>query len=104
MKYCTKCGHELVDEAVICTNCGCAVQGNKTEENASSLQKAAKILMIIATVVSGLYIIPLAWCIPMTVSYCKKIKRKEPVGMGFKICSLLFVSLVAGVLMLIDND
>ncbi len=25
MKYCSKCGKELVDEAVICTNCGCAV-------------------------------------------------------------------------------
>ncbi len=22
MKFCTKCGHELLDEAVICTNCG----------------------------------------------------------------------------------
>ena len=26
MKFCQKCGKELVDEAVICTNCGCAVQ------------------------------------------------------------------------------
>ena len=24
MKYCTKCGKELVDEAVICPVCGCA--------------------------------------------------------------------------------
>ena len=23
MKYCTKCGKELFDEAVICPNCGC---------------------------------------------------------------------------------
>ena len=27
MKFCTKCGKELLDEAVICTNCGCAVGG-----------------------------------------------------------------------------
>ena len=26
MKYCTKCGNELVDEAVICPKCGCAVE------------------------------------------------------------------------------
>lgn len=26
MKYCAKCGNELMDEAVICTKCGCAVQ------------------------------------------------------------------------------
>ena len=27
MKYCTKCGNELFDEAVICPKCGCPVQG-----------------------------------------------------------------------------
>ncbi len=27
MKYCTHCGKELVDEAVICIGCGCAVAG-----------------------------------------------------------------------------
>ncbi len=26
MKYCSQCGKELVDEAVVCPNCGCAVQ------------------------------------------------------------------------------
>lgn len=24
MKYCTKCGKEIMDDAVICTGCGCA--------------------------------------------------------------------------------
>ena len=27
MKFCTKCGKELVDEAVVCIHCGCAVAG-----------------------------------------------------------------------------
>jgi hypothetical protein len=27
MKYCTHCGKELCDEAVVCTNCGCAAGG-----------------------------------------------------------------------------
>ncbi len=26
MKFCTKCGKELLDEAVICVGCGCAVE------------------------------------------------------------------------------
>ena len=26
MKYCTHCGKELLDEAVICVNCGCMVK------------------------------------------------------------------------------
>jgi hypothetical protein len=27
MKYCTHCGKELCDDAVVCTNCGCAAGG-----------------------------------------------------------------------------
>lgn len=26
MKYCSKCGNQLMDEAVICTKCGCMVE------------------------------------------------------------------------------
>ncbi len=36
MKYCTKCGHELVDEAIICTNCGCAVTPAKGADPADA--------------------------------------------------------------------
>ena len=28
MKFCSKCGKELMDEAVICPNCGCPVEKN----------------------------------------------------------------------------
>ena len=116
MKYCTKCGKQLMDEAVICPGCGCAVEGTKfatrtvnrstasVSSNTNGLQTAAKILMIIGTVLMGLYVIPLAWCIPMTVTYCNKIKNNEPIGTGFKVCCLLFVSLIAGILMLCDKD
>ncbi len=34
MKYCTHCGAELADEAVICPKCGCAV-GNVNPFNAA---------------------------------------------------------------------
>ena len=27
MKYCSRCGHELVDEAIMCVGCGCMVEG-----------------------------------------------------------------------------
>ncbi len=29
MKYCEKCGNEIIDEAVICPGCGCPVNGAK---------------------------------------------------------------------------
>ena len=32
MKYCSQCGKELVDEAVVCPNCGCAVQAPVSQQ------------------------------------------------------------------------
>ena len=32
MKYCSKCGNELLDDAVICPKCGCAVEGMRNPE------------------------------------------------------------------------
>lgn len=32
MKFCTKCGKEINDEAVICPNCGCATGNNEKPE------------------------------------------------------------------------
>lgn len=67
MKYCSKCGNELLDDAVICPKCGCAVEGMRNPEavdNRSGLQTAAKIFMIIGCIAIGWCLIPLAWCIP----------------------------------------
>ena len=33
MKYCSKCGKELLDEAVICMGCGCAVEQAQVKKN-----------------------------------------------------------------------
>lgn len=150
MKYCSKCGKELFDEAIICPGCGCyatptpstftqkyetphsppkmnnckncnlvlpegmvicPICGNYTQtiatpaaKSKSNLKTAAKVLMIISTVILGLYIIPLAWCLPMTIIYCNKVNNNKPIGTGFKICSLIFVSLVGGILMLCDEE
>lgn len=105
--YCSKCGAEIADEAVVCTKCGCLVEGKKIElaqaREESGLKKVAEIFMIIATVISGFSLIALAWTLPMTLSYSRKIKNNEPVSLSFKICSLLFVSPIAGILMLCDN-
>ena len=77
MKYCSKCGNQLFDEAVICPQCGCATgyQEHTIRKQTSTMQTVAKIFMIIGTVVSGFAIIPLAWCVPMTLSYINKIKN-----------------------------
>lgn len=114
MKYCVKCGAEMFDDAVICVKCGRPVESvaasvNPTSSAVSSetgVSTAAKIFMIIGTVLMALYTfcIGLAWCLPLTISYCNKLKRGERIGTGFKVCSLLFVSLIGGILMLCDKD
>jgi uncharacterized membrane protein YvbJ len=109
MSYCPKCGAKMEDNATICPSCGYnlreepnveAVKSNGNE----SLQLVAKVFMIISTVLTGIYIIPLLWTIPMTVHYFTSCKEKRPVGIGFKVCTLIFVSLIAGILMLVDNQ
>ena len=108
--FCTKCGESINDDAVICPKCGCATgySGNYNpyaQRNTNpKLKKVAKAFMIVGTVFSGLYLLPLIWCLPMTLSYSEKIKNGERVSTGFKVCCLLFVNMVAGILMLCDND
>ena len=33
MKFCSKCGNELFDEAVVCPKCGCAADNSKQSKN-----------------------------------------------------------------------
>ena len=99
MKYCTKCGKELVDEAIVCVGCGCAVEPVEVvpvEQPAPAKQQnvlvtVAKVFMVIGTVANAFYafLIPLIWCLPMTVVYFNKTKNNQPIGLGFKICCLI---------------
>ncbi len=51
-----------------------------------------------------IYSIPLFWQIPMIVHYFKATKQNQPIKIGFKVCTLIFVNFVAGILMLCDTD
>ncbi|MCH5159622.1 MAG: zinc-ribbon domain-containing protein [Clostridiales bacterium] len=112
MKYCSHCGKEIVDEAVVCPGCGCRVDSTASngvieEEDKKVFKLIIKIFMIIGCIATGWSLIPLLWTIPMTVHVFKKFERNEPIGVGFKICTLLFVSLVAGIMLLcldLDKD
>ena len=71
---------------------------DRTENNGLFL--AAFILSVISCVVSGLAIIPLAWTIPMTVHTYGIYKGKKANTIAFGVCSLIFCSLISGILLL----
>lgn len=68
------------------------------------MKTAAFVLCLISTIFMGVLLIPLIWCIPMTVSVYKASKGEKQLSTGFNVCVLLFVNLISGILLLVDND
>ncbi len=68
------------------------------------MKLAAFILCLISTIVSGFLLIPLAWCIPMTIKVYKAYKEDTELSVGFDVCVLLFVNMIGGILLLCDNE
>ena len=109
MKYCVNCGNQLHDEAVICVKCG---YGTGTENQTSlcgnsensALSIAVKIFLILGCIGQGWLLLPLAWCLPMTISIFKALRENRPIGIGLKICTLLFVNMIAGICLLCMDD
>ena len=73
MKFCSKCGHELVDDAIVCTNCGCAVAG-ATKPNANEEDEVSIGLCVLAA------FIPLFGIIYWPVCHKKTPKRAKACG------------------------
>ena len=76
----------------------------KTNEDNSQLKTLIRVFMIIGCVLSGIEVIPLAWTIPMTVILLRKLDRNEPISLAFKVCTLLFCSMVSGIMLLCLDD
>ena len=68
----------------------------------SNLTLAAFILCIVSCVFYGWLIVPLAWMIPMTVYAWKIHKCQGRNTVAFGVCTLIFTSLIAGILLLVS--
>ena len=108
MKYCVHCGAEIHDEAIICVNCGCkvapahpAVAAANTDD---TMAIVIKVFLILGCLAQGWLVLPLAWCLPITISIFHALRDKKPIGTGLKVCALLFVNLIAGICLLCVND
>ena len=118
MKVCLKCGAQNQDDAIVCSACNRVIYSQSANVAAkpitqpaqsvhpSALSVVALVFMIIGTVAMTFctFGIGLAWCLPMTISYGRNRKNGIPVSIGFKVCSLIFVNTIAGILMLCDRS
>lgn len=75
MKYCSKCGNQIMDDAVICVHCGCAVDAGRSV--AVSGGDAPNTGMAVIG-----FLIPLAGLIIYLINKDTKPKMAESAGKG----------------------
>ena len=119
MKFCTHCGKEIADEAVICLNCGCMTQNGNTypplqttaqiivEETESQLANWAKICGIVSFFV-GWFILGITAIVLACMSkddtngvMCSSAKTGYVCGIISTALSLLLFIVIWSVLMAI---
>lgn len=73
MKFCSKCGNELADDAQVCMNCGCAVGVQKRDAEAVKTNKISskkKIILIVTAAVIAVALLIGVYCL---VNYIRAI-------------------------------
>ena len=93
MKYCTHCGAELFDEAIVCTKCGCATEvggSNTSQEKWNGLTIAGFVVSFFSCIV-GLI---------LSIIALKQVKKSGENSKGMAIAGIIIssVSLAAIVL------
>ena len=59
MKFCEKCGHQLVDEAIVCVNCGCAISNCNSNHGVepSAVKEKKENALVAFNFVSSIFIV-----------------------------------------------
>lgn len=76
---------------------------NQLTDSDKTLRLIAFILNLVSTISIGWLLIPLAWMIPMTVISWGIYKGTKRNTVAFGVCTLLFVNLVSGILLLVST-
>ena len=92
MKYCAHCGAGMIDEAAICTKCGCPVEGTKTSPSASS-SESYNTLAIVGFVLS--FFTSLVGLILSIIGY-KQTKESGEKGNGFALAGIIISAVSIG--------
>lgn len=107
MKYCVHCGAEMLDDAAVCVKCGRMAEQEKpavAQRGDSTMSTIIKVFLILGCISQGWLLVPLAWCIPITVSIFTSLRDSRPISTGMKVCVLLFVNLVSGICLLCSKE
>lgn len=59
---------------------------------------------IICIVFALFSLVPLCWSIPMTVVTYRGFQKKTKLSIAFKVCTLIFVNIISGILLLCDQE
>lgn len=86
--YCTNCGKEIDDQAVVCPNCGVATSNYKGDNSKNNVQN--KNGMAIAGFVCSFFIPLLGWIFG-GIGLSRAFKRNNK-GKGFSIASIVIAS------------
>ncbi|HBO64847.1 TPA: hypothetical protein DD425_02715 [Candidatus Saccharibacteria bacterium] len=73
------------------------------KDSDKTLRLVAFILNLVSTISAGWLIIPLAWMIPMTVISWGIYKGEKRNTVAFGVCTLIFVNLISGILLLVSS-
>lgn len=68
-----------------------------------TLRLIAFILNILSCIGWGWLIFPLAWMVPMTVMSWSVYKGKRANTVAYGVCTLIFLNLISGILLLVSN-
>lgn len=68
-----------------------------------TLRLVAFIMNLLTTISVGWLLIPLAWMIPMTVISWGIYKRTKRNTTAFAVCTLIFMNVVSGILLLVSK-
>ena len=86
MKFCEKCGKEIMDETVVCPNCGCGIDStsvnNQIEENKSASK--VSVALGIAGIVGGVLLAivgHICSIIAIILGIVDCTKKKKPTGL-----------------------
>ena len=114
--YCRFCGKEISNDAAYCPYCGekqDVIEADIKSEHTTVVEKKKRndtlatlglVFCIISTVIGGFLIIPLCWMLPMTISINNSIKEDREISLAMKICTMLFVNLLAGLFLLLADE